>query len=67
MRYALLFGLHILLFVVALVVFYLGLGVGLALSPPAGTALWLVAGAIALANLLWLIASIRRVSRRTQP
>ena len=34
---------HVLLFVLAVVVFFLGLGVGLALNPALGTLLWIVA------------------------
>jgi len=63
MRLAMMVGLHALLFVLAVLVFYLGLGIGLAFSPLAGAALWLVAGAIALANVLWLVGTGRRMRR----
>lgn len=63
MRFALMMGLHALVFVAAVLVFYLGLGIGLAFSPLAGTGLWLVAGAIALANVLWLASTSRRMRR----
>ena len=46
---------HVLLFVVAILVFYLGLGVGLAFNPILGTLLWLLAAAIAVGNILWLV------------
>ena len=48
---------HAALFLVAVVVFYLGLGVGLQVSPTWGTVLWVVAIAIALLNILWIIRS----------
>lgn len=50
---------HVLLFVLAFVVFYFGLGVGLQFNPALGTLLWLVAAAIVALNLLW-IARFRR-------
>lgn len=46
---------HVLLFLLAIVVFYVGLGVGLQRSSTGGTLLVLAAAAIALLNLLWLI------------
>ena len=46
---------HVLLFVLALAVFYFGLGVGLAFNPALGTLLWLVAFAIAAGNILWIV------------
>ena len=63
MRFAMMISLHALLFVLAVLVYYLGLGIGLAFSPLAGTALWLVAGAIVLANVLWLVGTGRRMRR----
>lgn len=45
---------HAALFLVAAVVFYLGLGLGLQVSPFWGTVLWVVAIAIALLNILWI-------------
>ena len=45
---------HMLLFLLAGLVFFLGLGIGLQLNPIVGTALWAVAGAIAALNLLWI-------------
>ena len=45
---------HILLFVLAGIVFYLGLGAGLQYSATVGTVLWTVAGAILALNLLWI-------------
>ena len=45
---------HVLLFLLAVVVFYFGLGVGLQFNPALGTLLWLVAAAIVALNLLWM-------------
>ena len=44
---------HILVFVLAGVVFYVGLVVGLQYSSTAGTLLWLASGLIAVGNVLW--------------
>ena len=46
---------HVVLFVLAVIVFYLGLGVGLALNPALGTLLWIVSGAIVVLNLIWIV------------
>lgn len=46
-----------LLFVVALVVFVLGLGMGFQHDPLVGMALWIAATAIALLNGLWICRS----------
>ena len=46
---------HILLFALAVVVFYLGLGVGLALNPALGTLLWIVAAGVAVLNVYWIV------------
>ena len=51
---------HVLLFLIAIVVFYLGLGIGLQFNPNLGTILWLVAAAIAGLNLLWILRSRRK-------
>ena len=48
---------HVLLFVVAVVVFFLGLGVGLQYNPNLGTLIWITAGAIAALNVLWMFRS----------
>ena len=50
---------HVLLFVVAFVVFYVGLFVGLQVNSNGGTALWLLAVAIAGLNILWILRSRR--------
>lgn len=43
---------HVLFFVVAAVVFYIGLGVGLQYDPNLGTLLWATSGAIVVLNVL---------------
>ncbi len=45
---------HVGVFLLAVVVFYLGLGVGLAFNPLLGMLLWAVAGAIGVLNLKWI-------------
>ncbi|MYK26500.1 MAG: hypothetical protein F4052_06075 [Dehalococcoidia bacterium] len=47
-------GLHVLVFLVAGIVFFLGLGIGLSQDPAIGTLLWLVAAGIAVANAIWM-------------
>ena len=54
---------HTVLFLAAVVVFYLGLGVGLQVSPTLGTILWGVAIALALLNILWIILSKAKAVR----
>ena len=51
---------HVLLFVIAVVVFYLGLGLGLQSSPTIGTVLWIVSAAIVTLNLMWIVRSRER-------
>lgn len=46
---------HVFLFVLAFLIFYLGLGIGLAFNPILGTLLWLLAAAIAVGNILWIV------------
>ncbi len=46
--------LHVLVFAVAAVVFFLGLGIGLSQSPAVGTLLWVVAAGVAVANAIWM-------------
>ena len=53
-------SLHILLFLVAILVFYLGLGIGLALNPLIGTLLWFAAGVIGVGNLVWILRSYNK-------
>ena len=44
----------------ALLVFFAGLGVGLALNPAIGTALWIAAAAIFVLNIFWLVRAGRQ-------
>ncbi len=46
--------LHGAIFLVAGIVFVLGLGIGLSQNPAIGTLLWLVAAGIAVANAIWM-------------
>ena len=46
---------HLALFLVAIVVFYVGLGVGLQVSSAWGIALWVAAGTIVAANIFWIL------------
>ena len=46
--------LHVMVFAVAAVVFFLGLGIGLSQNPAIGTLLWILAGGIAVANAIWM-------------
>ncbi len=60
MNLAVRIAIHIVLFLVAIVIFYLGLGVGLALNPTIGTVLWFASGAMFAGNLLWLILFLNK-------
>jgi membrane-associated PAP2 superfamily phosphatase len=46
---------HVVLALVAVVIFYVGLFVGLQVNTTMGTVLWFVSGALFVGNLLWLI------------
>ena len=48
---------HALLFLLAVVVFYLGLGLGLSFNPLLGSLLWLAAGTMVALNLFWILRS----------
>ena len=50
---------HILLFALAVVVFYFGLGLGLQFNPALGTFLWFVAAVMVAFNLFWIVRSRR--------
>ena len=56
-------GAHTALFLVAIVVFYLGLGVGLQVSPAGGYVLWAAAFGLVLLNVLWIVRSMARAKR----
>lgn len=45
---------HILLFIVGGLLFFIGLGLGLQFNPTIGTALWIAAGVIIVLNVLWM-------------
>ena len=51
---------HVLLFAIAIVVFYIGLFIGLQVNPNVGTLLWLVSAAIVVVNVFWIVRSGRR-------
>ena len=57
---------HVLLFLLAIVVFYVGLGIGLQYNSTIGSVLWFTAAAIAGLNLIWLMRW-RRKPRPPQP
>lgn len=48
------FMLHLMLFPLAFIIFYFGLGVGLIISPLLGTLLWILAVAIGIYGAYWL-------------
>ena len=48
-------GIHALVFLAAVLIFYFGIGVGLAFNPTYGTLLWLLAAAVAAINIFWII------------
>ena len=58
--------LHAAIFVIAFCTFILGLGVGLAVNPTAGTLLWILAGLIAVANIIWIVAGRRSRARHDE-
>ena len=51
---------QIVLFFVAVALFFIGLGVGLILNPTLGSALWILAGVIFVANVVWLVYSLTK-------
>ena len=57
---------HVFVFLVALVIFYFGLGVGLAVNPWLGTLLWILALAVAGLNLYVMLRRLAR-PRSEQP
>ena len=64
MNSALKISAHVLLFIVALVVFYIGLFMGLQVNPNVGTLMWLVSASIVAANIIWIVRSGRRRQMR---
>ena len=65
MKTGLRIALHVVLALVAVAIFYVGLGVGLTLNPAIGTVLWFASGALFVGNLLWLILFLNK--RREAP
>ena len=55
---------HVSLFLVALVVFYIGLIMGLQVNSNVGTLLWLVLAGIVAANIFWIVRSDSRKATR---
>ena len=51
---------HVLVFIVALVIFYIGLFIGLQVNSNVGTLLWLASAVIVVANILWIVRSDRK-------
>ncbi len=51
---------HVVVFLLAVVVFYLGLGVGLALNPLLGMLLWVAAVTIGVLNVKWMLHRAHR-------
>ena len=56
------FLVHLLVFALAFVLFFLGLGVGLAIFPPLGMLIWAVALGIAGLNILWIFRPMAAAS-----
>ena len=48
-------GIHVLVFVVAVVIFYVGLGIGLTLNPTLGSLLWIASFAMIGINIFWMV------------
>ena len=58
--------LHIAIFAGAIFVFFFGLGIGLAFNSTLGSALWILAGLMAVGNCLWIVQRSRRQRATTQ-
>ncbi len=58
---------HVLLFVLAIIVFYVGLGIGLQHNATIGSVLWFTAAAIAGLNLIWLMRWRRKPTKPQPP
>ena len=52
--------LHVAIFFAVFLIFTLGLGVGLAVNPAAGTFLCLVAGVVAVGNVVWMSRAVEQ-------
>lgn len=58
---------HLLVFPLAFVMYYLGLGVGLAIFPPLGMFIWVVALGILALNVLWMFRLWQQCRRGNMP
>ena len=52
--------LHVVLALLAVVIFYVGLFMGLQVNATIGTVLWFLSGALFVGNLLWLILFLNK-------
>ena len=55
---------HIILFVLAFFLFYVGLAVGLAYNATLGSVLWIMGGLTIVGNIAWIVMHSRRRWRR---
>ena len=60
MKTGLRIALHVVLALMAVVIFYVGLFMGLQVNTTIGTILWFVSGALFVGNLLWLILFLNK-------
>ncbi len=60
MKTGLRIALHVVLALVAVVIFYVGLFMGLQVNTTIGTVLWFASGALFVGNLLWLILFLNK-------
>ena len=61
MRTAIGIAAHVLIFAAAIIIFYLGLGVGLAFHPGLAVLIWIGAAIMVVGNIVWMV---RRLLRR---
>ena len=47
--------LHALLFLLAVVLYFFGLGIGLAVNPCLGTLIWALSGSLLVLNVWWIL------------
>ena len=60
MKTGLRIALHVVLALLAVVMFYVGLFMGLQVNTTIGTVLWFASGALFVGNLLWLILFLNK-------
>ncbi len=60
MKTGLRIALHVVLALVAVVMFYVGLFMGLQVNTAIGTVLWFASGALFVGNLMWLILFLNK-------